>query len=481
MRNKIILSFIFVLFFLFSVAAHPLGNFSVNNFSRIEIGKNQIRIRAVLDMAEIPAFQESQEIDTDKNGTLSNEELNLYLEKITPRYLEGLKLFVDNQPLQIETKAKNISLPIGSGNLPVLRIEWDFVAVIQTKETHRLKFENTNYKERVGWNEIVIARTTDINVFDSTVFGNSITDELRTYPEDMLSAPINERTAELSFTSSTIPANAKQLQNRNGITTSPVQKDRLAELISVPQITPAIILIGLFIAFGLGAMHAMSPGHGKTVVGAYLVGSKGTAKHAAFLGLTVTITHTLGVFALGIITLFASRFILPERILPFLSFVSGLIVLFIGLTLFKERLLSAIGYKTNHHHNHEEDHHDHHHGAFTHTHDGNTHSHLPPEDVTWKNLLALGISGGLLPCPSALVLMLSAISANRVGYGLLLTTAFSLGLAFTLMCVGLVFLYLGKLFDRPSLVSNPIIKCLPVLSAFVIACVGGVICYNSLA
>ncbi|HEX8734988.1 MAG TPA: sulfite exporter TauE/SafE family protein [Pyrinomonadaceae bacterium] len=476
-----------------------MGNFTVNNYSLIEVEAHRIRLRCVLDMAEIPAFQESQRIDADKNKTLSGEEMSAYLEKLTPEYIANLKLFVDNQPIQIQTAAKNISQPPGAGNLPTLRIEWDFTAEISAKAAdaiHRLRFENANYKERVGWNEIVVNRAAGINVFDSSAFGSAVTDELKTYPDDMLAAPLNEREAEFSFTASAIPANAGALQNRNGSASAPVQKDRLAELISAREITPAIVVIGLLVAFGLGAMHALSPGHGKTVVGAYLVGSKGTLKHAAFLGLTVTVTHTLGVFALGLITLFAAQFILPERIMPFLSFVSGLLVLFIGLTLFKERLIAALGYKTNHHHahdfhshehgdNHEHAHapHQHHeharHDDFLHTHDGHTHSHLPPERVTWRSLLALGISGGLLPCPSALVLMLAAINLNRIGYGLLLTLAFSVGLAATLMCVGLAFLYLGKLLDRPSIGGNPIVKALPVFSAFVITCVGAVICYNS--
>jgi ABC-type nickel/cobalt efflux system permease component RcnA len=502
MWNKITLILLLLLVSAVSLNAHPLGNFTVSNYSRVEIEKNQIQLRCVLDMAEIAAFQESQQIDADKNKVLSDEELRAYLEKLTPEYAANLKLFIDDQPVQLQTAAKNISLPPGAGNLPTLRVEWDFVAEISpgaADAIRRLRFENANYKERLGWNEIVINRAAGINVFDSSAFGSALTDELKTYPEDMLSAPLTERAAELSFTTgSVVPADAKTLQNRNGSASAPVRKDRLAELISVREITPAIVLFGLALAFGLGAMHAMSPGHGKTVVGAYLVGSKGTVKHAAFLGLTVTITHTLGVFALGLITLFATQFILPERIMPFLSFVSGLLVLFIGLTLFKERLVSALGYKTNHHHHDHGDGHEHghehghghshennehhahdHHGALVHTHDGHTHSHLPPEAVTWKSLLALGISGGLLPCPSALVLMLAAINLNRIGYGLLLTLAFSIGLAATLMCVGLAFLYLGKLLDRPSLGSNPIVKALPVFSAMVIACVGAIICYNS--
>ena len=496
-----------VLFFLLAAAvctcAHPLGNFSVNDFTRIEVEKNRVRLNCVLDMAEIPTFQESQKIDTDKNGTLEQAELNNYLETYTPQFTANLKLLIDDQPVLIQSVSKRIALVVGAGNLATLRMEWALVAEntsIEKDAVHHLRFENNNYKERVGWNEIVVNRADSINVFNSTAFGSSLTDELRTYPENMLSAPLAERSAEFSFTASSVPADAKPLQNRNGSASAPVQKDKFAELISVPEITPAIALFGLLLAFGFGAMHAMSPGHGKTVVGAYLVGSRGTIKHAIFLGLTVTITHTLGVFALGLITLFASNYILPEKIMPFLGFVSGLLVFFIGFSLFKDRLLTALGWKSQAEHGHEhpdghthdehehnhDDHshtHDHHsHGdGLTHTHGGSTHSHLPPENITWKNLLALGISGGLLPCPSALVLMLSAISLGRVGYGLILTVVFSFGLAATLTAFGLIFLYIGKAFGGSKLADNRIVKLLPVASAFVITCLGAVICYNSLA
>ncbi|HYP50868.1 MAG TPA: hypothetical protein VEQ34_08000, partial [Pyrinomonadaceae bacterium] len=377
------------------------------------------------------------------------------------------------------------STPSGEGNLPTLRVEWNLVGdFTAANSTNRVSFENKNYTERVGWNEMVVARAEGINVFDSTAFANSLSNELRDFPQDLLNAPLAEQRAEFSFTGGAPPENAAALKNRDGQTASaPAPKDKLAELINIPEITPAIVLFGLLLAFGLGALHAMSPGHGKTVVGAYLVGSRGTFKHAVFLGLTVTITHTLGVFALGLITLFASNYIFPERIMPFLNFVSGLLVFFIGVSLFKDRLLSVLGYETTaHHHHHEGGEHSHEGSELTHTHDGvHYHSHLPPEQITWGNLLALGISGGLLPCPSALVLMLSAISLGRVGYGLVLTIAFSLGLAATLTAVGLVFLYVGKIFDNPALGNNRLVKALPVMSALVVACVGAVICYNSLA
>lgn len=492
-----------------SATAHPLGNFSVNQFSRIEIEKSQIKLRAALDMAEIPTFQLKSEIDADKDGAYSQAELHAYAARITPDYVANLQLSVNGSAIILREAAKNIALKQGEGNLPTLRIEWDLTSDLpETAAINQVAFENKNFTERLGWNEIVISRTDGISVFDSTAFGSSLTDELNAYPQETLNAPLAERKASFSFTTGSAPANAELLQNRDGHITAAVQKDQFAELINVPEITPAIALFGLLLAFGLGAMHAMSPGHGKTVVGAYLVGSRGTFKHAVFLGLTVTVTHTLGVFALGLITIFASNFILPEKLMPFLSFVSGLLVFFIGVSLFKDRLFSALGWKAaSHHHNHGHDHahdnshehghshahhahdhhshgHDHHHHShdgLTHTHGGSTHTHLPPEDITWKNLLALGVSGGLLPCPSALVLMLSAISLGRVGYGLILTLAFSVGLAATLTAVGLVFLYVGKAFGGSSLAQNPLVKGLPVFSAFVIACLGAVICYNSFA
>jgi nickel/cobalt transporter (NicO) family protein len=480
--KHIIYTAIIILFAAFSAFTHPLGNFSVNQFSRLEVEKSRIQIKQVLDVAEIPTFQAKDEIDADKNGVFSNDELNAYAAKITPNYLSNLSLNVNNQKLSLNTDSTKVSIKDGAGNLPTLRIEWNLIADSTVADTNTVMFENKNYAERIGWNEIIVNQTSGINIYNSSVFGNTLSDELKTYPENLLNAPLSERKAEFSFTANTIPANAKILQNRDGNASAIVQKDKLAELIAIPEITPTVVLFALLLAFGLGAMHALSPGHGKTVVGAYLVGSRGTVKHALFLGLTVTITHTIGVFALGLITLFASNYILPEKLMPFLTFVSGLLVFYIGINLFKDRLLAVFGAKDLHsHHTHEHGEHTHaHDDGHTHSHGGKVHSHLPPEEITWKNLLGLGISGGLLPCPSALVLMLSAISLNRTGYGVLLTFVFSLGLAATLTGIGLIFLYIGKIFGDSKLGESKILKGLPVFSAFVIACFGAVICYNAL-
>ena len=243
---------------------------------------------------------------------------------------------------------------------------------------------------------------------------------------------------------------------------------------------PAVgsFLLAMLGSFVWGAMHAMSPGHGKTIVGAYLVGERATLQHAVFLGLTTTITHTIGVFALGLVTLFASQYILPEQLYPWLSCLSGLMVVVIGLNLFISRIQttqilkrSPVGHSHADDHHHHDHHHDHHH----HDHSHGNHSHLPPDadgsPVTWRSLLALGISGGIVPCPSALVVLLSSISLGRIGFGLVLVLAFSLGLAGVLTGLGLLLVRARWIFERlPKQVR--LVRVLPAMSALFIAVLG---------
>lgn len=528
---------------------HPLGNFTINHFSRIEIDGDRIRVRYVVDMAEISTLQELQQADTDGDGSPSSAELNAYLERVAPQYAEQLRLTVDGTRIPLRTVAQRIAAVPRDGGLLTLRIECDFAGEVAAGAggSRRLGFEDANHPDRIGWHEIVVVPAAGTSVYNSNAYSDSFTDELKAYPEDLMIAPLDERNAELSFINGSAPAGvaaqparriASSVKMRewsgsategtpaNGSTirggegggrpAAAQSSDRLAALIAVPELTPLVALFGLLIACALGALHAFSPGHGKTVVGAYLVGSRGTAKHAAFLGLTVTVTHTLGVFALGLVTLFASQYIVPETLLPILSFVSGAIVVTIGLSLFTSRLRGAFKRPAHAHshasHSHTSASHTHtghdaahehtgghshthdgdgalthsHDGALTHSHDGGSeHSHLPPgadgSPVTWRSLLALGISGGLLPCPSALVVLLSAISLQRVGYGMFLVVAFSIGLAATLTAIGLMFVYAGRWMKRPAgALGDRLVRVLPIGSAFVIACVGAVICYEAL-
>jgi ABC-type nickel/cobalt efflux system permease component RcnA len=242
--------------------------------------------------------------------------------------------------------------------------------------------------------------------------------------------------------------------------------DYLSHLLQQATIGPGVLLAGLAVAFVLGAIHALSPGHGKTIVAAYLVGSRGTPKHAIFLGGMVTFTHTISVFALGFATLFLSHYVLPEKIFPVLGVISGLMIVWVGAALFFKRLHVARHHHGDHHHHH----HDHGHG---HDHGHHHHHHVPEGDVTIGSLIALGASGGLVPCPSALVLLLSSIALGRVALGLALLVAFSAGLAIVLMAIGLAVLYAKHLLPGAAAkVRSPWMRYLPVASAGVITCAG---------
>jgi nickel/cobalt transporter (NicO) family protein len=271
--------------------------------------------------------------------------------------------------------------------------------------------------------------------------------------------------------------------------TLPGQEDLLAMLrageLSAPLVVGAVVAVMIW-----GAGHALTPGHGKTIVAAYLIGSRSTPWHALYLGLTVTLTHTLGVFTLGFVALFASQYVFPEQLDPWLGAVSGLIVAGLGGTMFWRRVWPLLPRQGGGHHHgfHDHDHghghdhsHDHEHGhphghEHHHMHDhAHRHSHLPPgadsAPVSWRSLLGLGISGGLLPCPSALVLLLTAVSINRAALGMVLVVAFSLGLAGVLTTVGLLFVKGSRLIQGMSRITTWG-RLLPVASALVIMVIG---------
>jgi ABC-type nickel/cobalt efflux system permease component RcnA len=216
-----------------------------------------------------------------------------------------------------------------------------------------------------------------------------------------------------------------------------------ASLVARDHLGLWVVLASLAVALFWGAAHALSPGHGKTIVTAYLVGRRGTPRHAALLGLIVTVTHTIGVFALGLVTLLLSRFIVPEQLYPWLNLTSGLLVVAIGVSVLRSRVRRQ-AHPHHHHHDHE---------------------------LGGRALLAVGVSGGLLPCPSALVVLLAAISLHRIGFGLLLIVAFSAGLALTITGIGLVAVLARGVFGRLPF-NGRALSLLPALSAFVIVVAG---------
>lgn len=475
------------------VSAHPLGNFTINRFSRIEFSTNDVRVVYVLDFAEIPTFQQLELLDTDGDGTVSEPETQRYLDEIVPMLMDGLRLVVGDDVIPLSISDRSLEWSAGQGGLQVLRLDALFTGSLPDgwQDDGFGGYTDRNYQDRLGWREIVIQGGDGVAIESASVPDTDISNELRAYPEDSLSSPLD--VSEATFTIAPGQGSAVSRADTAGDAAVRVREetnggratDRVANLITREQTVP-VFMISLILAFGWGAVHALSPGHGKTVVAAYLVGARGTARHAAFLGLTVTLTHTIGVFALGLVTLYLSRFILPEDLYPWLSVISGLLVVAIGVTMIWSRWRATSSHDHTHDHDRDHDHsHSHHHGdgSLVHSHGGRSHSHLPPGSdggrVTWRNLLALGVSGGLIPCPSALVLLLGAISLDRLELGMILVISFSMGLAAVLTAIGLLLVYARRFFERQSFIPR-VPRILPVASAFAVSIAGLAIVYESL-
>jgi ABC-type nickel/cobalt efflux system permease component RcnA len=252
-----------------------------------------------------------------------------------------------------------------------------------------------------------------------------------------------------------------------------LRADFLSQLLRRGDLGLGLVLAGIAVAFGLGAIHALSPGHGKTIVAAYLVGARGTVRHALFLGGMVTFTHTISVFLLGFTTLFLSQYVLPDQLFPVLGAISGLAIVWIGSLLLYRRARALRRHSHPHHHHHHDHHHHGHEHEHEHEHGPHTHTHAAEGQVTMGSLIALGASGGLVPCPSALVLLLSSVALGRVGLGLILLVGFSAGLAAVLMGIGLLVLYAKHLLpESRKAAGSPAFRLIPVLSAAVILCLG---------
>jgi nickel/cobalt exporter len=458
--------------------AHPLGNFTINHYSSLQFAEETARITYVLDFAEIPTLQQKARLDADGDGELSEEEANAYLEAEMPSLVEGLRLRAGDEILPLEVRDSSAEYRPGQGGLPTLRVEAHLLAELPKDGRGEAHYGDRTYANRLGWREIVVTGGPGVAIRDSTVPTKSVSNELRSYPQDMLSSPPDVR--EASFTlapgdgsaeNETASRTAERVRTSFGSVTQ-----RVDALVSVERLSAAVVALSMLAAFFWGAAHALTPGHGKAVVAAYLIGARGTARHAGILGLTVTLTHTAGVFVLGAVTLYLSRYILPEVLYPWLSAASGLLVVLIGLVLLYRNLdkmthdRKAGHTLVEHTHPHEgERSHAHH----THSHDGYTHGHLPADGskITWHGLMALGVSGGLVPCPAALVLLLGAISLDRLGFGMVLVLAFSAGLAVVLSGIGLLMIYARKLFERFSFEAR-VPRLLPVVSASIITLAG---------
>ena len=423
--------------------AHPLGNFTVNHYAGLELAGSRVYVRFVLDLAEIPTFQEGARMRA-------------------PGYAAGiareLELRVDGTRAPLRLLAHRVSSRPGAGGLPTLRLE----AVYRAARTGTaLTFSDRTFARRIGWREITVSARDGARLIDASVPSESSSDELRVYPQELLASPLDVREAHVSLEPGEAAGAPPALDDREAAAHA---GGGFEELVGRGELSVGVVALSLLVAVFWGAAHALTPGHGKALVAGYLIGTRGRPRDAVLLGATVTVTHTAGVFGLGLVTLVLSRFVVPEQLYPWLTLVSGLLVVGVGAAVLRRRL-----HGSDHHHDHE-------HGAHAHHHVHHDHHR---EASARGGILGVGVAAGLLPCPSALVVLLSAIALHRIGFGFALIVAFSLGLAATITGIGLVAVLARRAFSRVSL-DGAVVRALPSASAVVILLVGVVLTVRAL-
>lgn len=434
--------------------AHPLGNFSVNRYAAIELSGDSVYVHYVLDLAEIPTYQEGDRVRAPGFAA----ELG-----------RGLVLDVGDRRVRLVLLEHKLAARPGAGGLETLR----FDAVFEAKprpDGRSLVFHDTNFSNRLGWKEVVVRASEGASIRSATAPAASASKALRSYPKRLLSSPLDVSSARVAYEPGDLPGTPPTL---GAAKVAEARADGFASLITRDELGIGAVLVSLLVAMFWGAAHALTPGHGKAIVAAYLVGTRGTARHAFLLGGIVTVTHTIGVFALGLVTLTLSEFVVPEELYPWLNLVSAVLVVLVGIAVLRLRVVSWLRGDRAHSHGHHHDHDDHHHhGHHHHGHEHeHGHSHVREPGSGLRGLVAVGVSGGLLPCPTALVVLLAAISLHRVGYGLLLILAFSVGLAATITGIGLIAVTAKRAFSRMSF-QNPVVRLLPAVSALVIIGLG---------
>ena len=504
-RRIALLFLISVLVIPLSVTAHPLGNFSISHYSGLRIGRDAVELRYIVDMAEIPTFQEIQ--DTGIVPKTGDASLEAYLNRKADLLSQGLMLEINGRRLQLQAGAKEVIFPAGAGGLPTMKIGILYRAKLGGNSPggqYSLGYRDGNFAGRAGWKEVIAVAEPGVRIVNSSVPEVDRSSQLSDYPTDLLNSPPQDLEARVTFTSvveseplalakvttsvtdknDSVPpitqfsakndhwplppqelivnyslrevkkTESTRVNQAGANATAQLQANRQAtprntftELMATKQLGLGIILVALVVAAGLGAFHALEPGHGKTLVAAYLVGARGTTKHAFLLGLIVTAAHTAGVYLLGGITLYASQYIVPDRLYPWLAVVSGVMITVLGLVLFLRRYRRQDGLTLEHHHHHHHHYPNHSHDPDHHHHHDHYH-HDHNRQVPLRELLTLGISGGIVPCPAALVVLLSAVSMQRIGFGLLLIVAFSVGLAAVLISIGILMVYARQFMAR---------------------------------
>jgi len=482
-------------------AAHPLGNFTINHYAEVRIEPDRVLLDVVIDKAEIPTFQARQGFDLDGDGEVSDEEIAAGRVSGCADLAGDLVLTVDGTELELRTIEAGLTFPPGVGGLSTMRLVCGFEATLADPigaDAKRISFTDESSPNRLGWREILTRGSgVTIALVEGELRDETISGRLTAYPRELASRPPADKTVVVTATAggdvlppldipdatpvasalaseppavtpaATSPASAAPGASPTQASTAPLGSVDAGELpgIFLQDLTPLVVLLSLLSAAALGAGHALTPGHGKTLMAAYLVGTRGTPLHALGLGLSVSLSHTLGILVLAGIVVGASDVLPPDVVVRWAPLLAALSIVVIGGWMLagelrrRRRAPTPVATTTahghdDHGHGHEHtptdvhaDDHDH---GLVHSHGGLTHSHVPApgSTITWRSLFALGLAGGLIPSTSALLILLGSIAAGRPAFGFVLVVAFGLGMAAVMSGVGLVMVAARQRLDR---------------------------------
>ena len=517
-------------------SAHPMGNFSVNHYSKITLESDGIRVRYFIDLAEIPTYQELEQAKIPITAIDPNSTTVInYVASRGAELGRGLILDVEGKTAPLRLIFSGVIFPPGAGGLPTMKMgfvyEADYPSTLSAMDRQHatLHYADNNYPGHTGWKEIVALASAG-TLLRSSVPATDRSGELSNYPTDLLTSPPQDLEASLIAALPPVPTTLADPQRMpmphpvaaralhpprrevgaaskraapprlaTPLETVPAPlaastvmslqanrqqtpRSRFTELIQAEHLSAWFLFTAALIAIGLGGLHALEPGHGKTIVAAYLVGSRGTARHAVLLGVIVTASHTAGVFALGAITLYASRYIVPEQLYPWLGALSGITIAGLGCFMLMRRLS---GTATDHDHDLDASHS---HWAFWKHTAGEKIGMNPVQSsasrvrsVSLVQLFTLGITGGIIPCPAALIVLLSAFALHRIGLGFFLIVSFSVGLALVLIGFGMLMVY-ARRFMTQFQIDGPLTRrWLPAASSAFIAILGLILTIQALS
>ncbi|MEU6289964.1 nickel transporter [Streptomyces sp. NPDC046988] len=466
-------------------SAHPLGNFTVNRYDGLVAAPGRLSVDHVEDLAEIPATQAGP--DVERLGPAE------WARRRCERAALDSRLTVDGRGVALTARHSGVRVRPGQAGLDTLRLECRFTAPLPDSGPVSVGFRAAGASAGPGWREIT-ARGDRTTLTASDVPEESASRELTRYPQESLSSPADTASASLRIRPGG-PALERDRQDAPAASVLPRGADRwtraLDSLVARRHLTLGFAALALVVAVALGAGHALAPGHGKTLMAATAAARGGGArlKDVLPMAASVTVTHTLGVVALGVLVTAGSA--ATPSVVAWLGVAGGALVTLAGASLVRRALRNRAHGRTHahgHHHDHGHDHgegHDH-----DHPHEHGPHTHTHPVSPTLRGTILLGFAGGLVPSPSAVVVLVGAAAVGHAWFGLLLVVAYGLGLALTLTAAGIAVVRLGGgvsrlLTRRPRWTSGPLAgmvrRATPLGSACVVVLLGAGLVFRGAA